>query len=249
MVAKLERRMAENSIVPADHHVVVSGRVTEVDLRYTQNGTPVLLLGLAGEDGRPYYLQVKALKGRAEYWADRLRKGAPVLAEATLSQYKGQDGRTYTSLLARRLELVDPRAVGESAPDARGNTREVPGLNLFVGRGVAVRVESRTPTLAVVRARFITGGRRDERGYAPAAFVDVKGFDEVARELARVKEGQPFFVQGRLRVDTWEGREGKRYELRVEALFLKPLLREAGGALEEGKGDLDEFPPEEDLPF
>jgi single-stranded DNA-binding protein len=241
--------MVETSIVPADHLVVVSGRVTEVDLRYTQNGTPVLLLGLAGEDGRPYYLQVKALRGRAEYWADRLRKGAPVLAEATLSQYKGQDGRTYTSLLARRLELVDPRAVGESAPDARGNTREVPGLNLFVGRGVAVRVEGRTPTLAVVRARFVTGGRRDGRGYAPAAFVDVKAFDEVARELSRVREGQPFFVQGRLRVDSWDGKEGRRYQLRVEALFVKPLLREAGGALGEGKGELDEFPPEEDLPF
>lgn len=247
MVAVKEREKKMNGRTYADHTVVVSGRVTEVDLRYSPAGTAILRVGLAGEDARPYYLTVKALKERAEAWADRLKTGMPLLAEGTLSQYKTQEGRVYTGILARRLHLVDPEATGASDPDARGNVREVPGVNLFVGRGWVVRVEERTPTLVVARVRFQTGGPRDERGYAPSAFVDVKAFDEVAKDLKKAKEGQPLFVQGRLRVDAWEGKDGKRYDLRVEALFVKPLL--AGREEAERDESLGEFPPEEDLPF
>ncbi|WP_448377389.1 single-stranded DNA-binding protein [Fervidobacterium sp.] len=236
----------KKSFAAADHAVWVSGRVTKVDLRYTASGTAILLLTLAGEDERPYYLQVKTLKEAAERWADRLGNGgAFLLAEAVLEQ-RQVDGRTYTGLLARRLFPVDPEATRVSEPDARGNTREAGALNLFVGRGLVVRVEERTPTLVVARMRFSPGGRQDERGYPPSVFIDVKGFGEIAEAMKTLKEGHPVFVQGRVKVDSWEGADGRRrYELRLEAQFVKPLLKE----LKEPPAPEEELPSEEDLPF
>lgn len=237
----------------ADHEVWISGSVTALDLRYTASGVAILQVTLAGEvdrEGRPrpYYLQVRALKGRAEYWADRLQPGTVVLARGELSQ-SSWEGRTYTSILARELRVVDPGHVALSEPDARGQRREARGLNRFLGTGLLVREPELRYTAdgrAVAHARvlFQSGGREPK-----PAFVGLEAWGEAAEELARLPKGTPVFAEGSLRVDSWTDREGqKRYDLRVVASWVKPLLKLAK-VEEEEEDPLKDFPPEDDLPF
>lgn len=239
----------------ADHEVWLSGVLTEVDLRYTQGGTAILLLTLAGEadrEGRPrpYYLQVKALKGGAEYWADRLQKGTPVLARGVLTQYT-REGKTYTGILVRELRVLDPGRVAYSEPDRRGNRRESRALNRFLGTGLLVSPPEvrKVGEGQVARARILFQNGSEEG----AVFVTLEAWEEAALEVSDLPKGTPLFVEGHLKGDSWTDREGnRRFELKLEASWVKPLVRPAQAAGEKAPSTEpfaeDGLPPD-DLPF
>ncbi|MEN2983193.1 MAG: single-stranded DNA-binding protein [Thermus sp.] len=248
------RRVEEKPVARkvADHEVWLSGALTEVDLRYTSAGTAVLLLTLAGEvdqEGfpRPYYLQVKLLKERAERWADRLKRGTAVLARGVLTQYRSE-GKTYTGILVRELRLLDPGKVAYSEPDRKGNRREARALNRFLGTGLLVsQPEVRAVKdghVARARVLFQSGG---EEG---AVFITLEAWDGAALEVSDLSKGTPIFLEGRLKNDSWTDREGnRRFELRVEASWVKPLARPIREeAQEEENLPPDDLPPD-DLPF
>ena len=107
--------------------------------------------------------------------------------------------------------------------------------------------------------RFVSRGAEQEKTH----FFDVQAWRELAEWAASLKKGDGLFVMGRLVNDSWTTQTGeRRFTTRVEAHRLERLSRgpgygggtgapakqaQAGGVdIDEG---LEDFPPEEDLPF
>ena len=101
------------------------------------------------------------------------------------------------------------------------------------------------------------GGPKAERTH----FVEVQAWRELAEWAGELKKGDGLLVIGRLVNDSWTSSSGeRRFQTRVEALRLEHPTRgpaQAGGSrpqsVHTGGVDIDDgledFPPEEDLPF
>ncbi|MGQ0612742.1 MAG: single-stranded DNA-binding protein [Planctomycetaceae bacterium] len=69
-------------------------------------------------------------------------------------------------------------------------------------------------------------------------FVDIEGWGAQAETFSRyMRKGRPVFVEGRLRLDSWESKEGqKRNRLVVVMEAFQFLAAGPGGSREEGGG-------------
>lgn len=162
--------------------------------------------------------------------------------------------------------------------DARGQERLRDGLNhvMLVGnltrdpelrytpQGTAV-----TRLSLAVNEKYMSKGAEQEKVH----YVEAQAWRELAEFAAELKKGDGAFLIGRLVNDSWTAQDGtRRYTTRVEASRLERLARgtqgntggmgsQVSGAPQAastkgraGKVDIDEglvddFPPEEDLPF
>jgi single-strand DNA-binding protein len=163
--------------------------------------------------------------------------------------------------------------------DAKGQERLKDGLNHIVLVGNLTRdPELRytpqgtavTRMSMAVNEKYITKGAEQEKVH----YVEVQAWRELAEFAAELKKGDGAFLIGRLVNDSWTAQDGtRRYTTRVEANRLERLTRGTQGntggmgslapegakapreaaAVRTGKVDIDEgledFPPEEDLPF
>ncbi|MEA2103389.1 MAG: single-stranded DNA-binding protein [Candidatus Cloacimonadota bacterium] len=108
--------------LPRINNVMVSGRLTrDVDLRYTPSGTPVADIGIANDrsykdsDGNwqndTNFFQIVAWTKTAEYAAEQLKKGSPVIVEGRLEWSKWQDNdgnkRTTIKIVASRIQRLE----------------------------------------------------------------------------------------------------------------------------------------------
>ncbi|MER3444405.1 MAG: single-stranded DNA-binding protein [Meiothermus sp.] len=187
--------------------------------------------------------------------------------------------KSSLDIKADRLEVVNLEGKrGElTVTDARGQHRLREGLNhvMLVGnltrdpelrytpQGTAV-----TRFSLAVNERLMTRQGEQEKVH----YVEGQAWRDLAEWAAEFKKGDGAFVIGRLVNDSWTSSTGeRRYTTRVEASRLERLARgtgnggagSLGGAEREkaaapargrtGKVDIDEgledFPPEEDLPF
>ena len=84
--------------------------------------------------------------------------------------------------------------------------------------------------------QFTTNGEKREE----TTFVDVEAWGQQAELIHRyLKKGSPIFIEGRLKFDTWESKEGeKRSKLRV-VLERFQFLGTAGGGKNERDDSLD----------
>ncbi len=166
----------------------------------------------------------------------------------------------------------------ETQEDARGQPRLRRALNQVILMGNLTRDPDLRYTpqgTAVVRLGLAVNERRSRQGErAPASrsepraaneerthFVEVQAWRELAEWAGELRKGDGLLVIGRLVNDSWTSSSGeRRFQTRVEALRLEHPTRgpaQAGGSrpqpVQTGGVDIDEgledFPPEEDLPF
>lgn len=190
-----------------------------------------------------------------------------------------QDGQKKSSLEIRadRMEIVslEGKRGQLTVTDARGQERLKDGLNhvMLVGnltrdpelrytpQGTAV-----TRLSLAVNEKFTTrqGGEQEKVHY-----VEAQAWRELAEFAAELKKGDGAFLIGRLVNDSWTAQDGtRRYTTRVELSRLERLARGTGqstgghssqnaapaakgraGKVDIEEGLVDDFPPEEDLPF
>lgn len=237
------------------NQVILSGIIAaDPDLRYTQNGTAILKVRLAGTtEERPHYFDATFIGERAEKLADQLKKGMAVLVQGELSQ-RQVEGKTYTSILARMVRSI-PNPV-------RQEDREAGSLNRFTGIGfLAADPEEHTVAskdgrteLTVVRAR-VAFRRRAKEGDQPV-FLNVVAWEEYASPLKGLKKGDQVYVEGLLKARKWSRQDGTNgLEIFVSARVVKALAWAGTGAkqAEDAQAELptveEEFPLPEDLPF
>lgn len=187
--------------------------------------------------------------------------------------------KSSLDIRADRMEVVslEGKKGQLTVTDARGQERLRDALNhvMLVGnltrdpelrytpQGTAV-----TRLSLAVNEKFTTrqGGDQEKVHY-----VEAQAWRDLAEFAAELKKGDGAFLIGRLVNDSWTAQDGtRRYTTRVEASRLERLARGTGQATggnssqvaglapaqkgRAGKVDIDEglvddFPPEEDLPF
>ncbi|SDE90724.1 single-strand binding protein [Thermus arciformis] len=248
------------------------------DMRYTQTGLAVLDLNLAGQDvlldeaGQekeiPWYHRVRLLGRQAEMWGDVLEKGQPIFVEGRLEYRQWEREGEKRSELQVRGEFIDPLEARhrETVEDARGQPRLRRALNQVFLMGNLTRDPDLRYTpqgTAVVRLGLAVNERRRGQGGEEERthFIEVQAWRELAEWAGELRKGDGLLVIGRLVNDSWTSSSGeRRFQTRVEALRLERPTRgpaQAGGSrpqpVQTGGVDIDEgledFPPEEDLPF
>lgn len=218
------------------NQVTVSGLVGKVGLRYTETGTPVLRLRLAGtSEDRPHFLDVTVLGKQAERLADNAL-GKVFLVKGTVTQRKGQKG-TFTDVLARSLRLVPNAQLTEE--------REAASVNEFSGFGFLAQDPEVRANGKLLRLR-VAFNRRTKDGGSGAVFlpVDIWEGGEAFRSL---KKGDQVYIEGSLRGRTYTTASGKRFELYIAPRTIRPVAWAGGPTNTASKEVLEEFP--EDIPF
>lgn len=105
------------------NHVGLLGRLAQnVELRYTQGGTPVASFDLAVQvpskdrNTPPDYIPIVCWRDQAEFAERWLSKGRQIVVEGRLStrKYQGNDGKTHkvTEVIASRLYFADGKETG-----------------------------------------------------------------------------------------------------------------------------------------
>jgi single-strand DNA-binding protein len=130
----------------ASNKVILAGNITrDPELRFTQEGTPVVNFGLAvnrvrskNKDAADYF-NVVAWQGLAETIANYKKKGDGVLIEGRLqySSWEGEDGarRSKVDVVAENVQFLSmtiggPSASARSAGDAAGDEEDPDDLPL-----------------------------------------------------------------------------------------------------------------------
>ncbi|MDM7323863.1 MAG: single-stranded DNA-binding protein [Thermus sp.] len=232
-----------------------------------------VLSDASGEREVPWYHRVRLLGRQAEMWGDILEKGQLVFVEGRLEFRQWEREGEKRSELQVRADFVDPlEARGrETLEDARGQPRLRRALNQVILMGNLTRdPELRyTPQgTAVVRLGLAVNERRPGQGQVEEKthFIEVQAWRELAEWASELRRGEGLLVIGRLVNDSWTSSTGeRRFQTRVEALRMERPTRgpeRTGGSrpqepnarsVQTGGVDIDEgledFPPEEDLPF
>ena len=133
-----------NLRMPRINSVVLSARLTrDVELRYTQGGTPVAKLSLAfdrafkdssGEwQNEASFLDATVWSKRAEQCAHDLHKGSPVIVEGYIKtrSYVDRDNnnRKVTEIVANRVHFLEKVDFVEQDEFDSAHTQEVPKNN------------------------------------------------------------------------------------------------------------------------
>ena len=229
---------------------------------------------IVDEAGTPrelaWYHRVKMFGRYAELLADQLAAGTPVFVEGRLDyrSWEAEGGRrSALDVRVDRIEPLNPEGKGDdlTVTDARGQERLRAGLNQvtlignltrdpelrYTPQGTAV-----TRMGLAVNERFTTRAGEQEK----TRFIEVQAWRDLAEWAASLKKGDGVLTIGRLVNDSWTTQTGeRRFTTRVEAQRLERLTRGPGGGgtgsqmAQTGGVDIDEgledFPPEEDLPF
>lgn len=246
------------------------------DMRYTPGGLAILDLNLAGQDtltdetGQerevPWYHRVRLLGRQAEMWGDLLEKGQLLFVEGRLEYRQWERDGEKRSEVQVRADFIDPlEGRGrETLEDARGQPRLRRALNQVILMGNLTRDPDLRYTpqgTAVVRLGLAVNERRRGQEEERTHFLEVQAWRELAEWASELRKGDGLLVIGRLVNDSWTSSSGeRRFQTRVEALRLERPTRgpaQAGGSrpqtVQTGGVDIDEgledFPPEEDLPF
>lgn len=249
------------------------------DMRYTPGGLAILDLNLAGQDvftdesGQerevPWYHRVRLLGRQAEMWGDLLEKGQLLFVEGRLEYRQWERDGEKRSEVQVRADFIDPlEGRGrETLEDARGQPRLRRALNQVILMGNLTRDPDLRYTpqgTAVVRLGLAVNERRRGQEAVNAErthFLEVQAWRELAEWASELRKGDGLLVIGRLVNDSWTSSSGeRRFQTRVEAQRLERPTRgpaQAGGGrpqiVQTGGVDIDEgledFPPEEDLPF
>jgi single-strand DNA-binding protein len=245
-------------------------------MRYTPGGLAILDLNLAGQDAFtdesgqerevPWYHRVRLLGRQAEMWGDLLEKGQLIFVEGRLEYRQWEKDGEKRSEVQVRAEFIDPlEGRGrETLEDARGQPRLRRALNQVILMGNLTRDPDLRYTpqgTAVVRLGLAVNERRRGQEEERTHFLEVQAWRELAEWASELRKGDGLLVIGRLVNDSWTSSSGeRRFQTRVEALRLERPTRgpaQAGGSrpltVQTGGVDIDEgledFPPEEDLPF
>ena len=125
--------MTKKLNLPRVNNVIISGRLTrDVELRYTPSGTPTANIGIANDrsykdkDGNwqdeTSFLQVVVWTRQAEWAAENLKKGSPVIIEGRIRarswQDKDDNPRKTVEIIAYRIQNLEREVeVAEPTPE------------------------------------------------------------------------------------------------------------------------------------
>ena len=254
---------------------LIGALATRPDMRYTPAGLAILDLTLAGQDlllsdngGErevSWYHRVRLLGRQAEMWGDLLDQGQLVFVEGRLEYRQWEREGEKRSELQIRADFLDPLddRGKERAEDSRGQPRLRAALNqVFLMGNLTRDPELRyTPQGTAVARLGLAVNERRQGAEERTHFVEVQAWRDLAEWAAELRKGDGLFVIGRLVNDSWTSSSGeRRFQTRVEGLSqARPPrgLAQAEGStsreVQTGGVDIDEgledFPPEEDLPF
>ena len=132
--------MAKKLNLPRINYVIISGRLTrDVELRYTPSGTPTANIGIASDRGyrdssgnwqqETSFLRVVAWTRNAEWAAENLKKGSPVIVEGRISARNWQDKddkpRTTVEIISSRIQRLEREfEEGEESPSSPETLKE-----------------------------------------------------------------------------------------------------------------------------
>ena len=132
--------MTKKLSFPRVNYVIISGRLTrDVELRYTPSGTPTANIGIASDrnyrdsDGNwqteTSFLRVVAWTRQAEWAAENLKKGSPVIIEGRIRARNWQDKddkpRTTVEIVASRIQRLEREfEEGEEGPSSSKTAKE-----------------------------------------------------------------------------------------------------------------------------
>ncbi|MBW6394494.1 single-stranded DNA-binding protein [Thermus sp. PS18] len=231
------------------------------------------LLDASGQEREvPWYHRVRLLGRQAEMWGDILERGQLIFVEGRLEYRQWEREGEKRSEVQIRADFIDPlEGRGrETLEDARGQPRLRHALNQVILMGNLTRDPDLRYTpqgTAVVRLGLAINERRPGQGPdgERTHFIEVQAWRDLAEWAGELKRGEGLLVIGRLVNDSWTSSTGeRRFQTRVEALRLERPTRgpeRTGGSrpqepersVQTGGVDIDEgledFPPEEDLPF
>ncbi|WP_038048898.1 single-stranded DNA-binding protein [Thermus caliditerrae] len=235
-------------------------------------GQDVLVDEMGQEREIPWYHRVRLLGRQAEMWGDALRQGQLLFVEGRLEYRQWEREGEKRSEVQVRADFVDPLA--ERGRETLADTRGQPRLRRALNQVILMGNLTRDPDLrytpqgtAVVRLGLAVNERRRGQGAEEEKthFIEVQAWRDLAEWAGELKRGDGLLVIGRLVNDSWTSSSGeRRFQTRVEALRLEQPTRgperaggsrpqEARSSVQTGGVDIDEgledFPPEEDLPF
>ncbi len=135
--------MAGDLRLPKINYITISGRITrDVELRYTQNGTPIAGLSLAfsrffrdqsGEGHEEsHFIDVVAWSKLAERCAEELHKGSPILVEGRIQTRnwvdKNNQNRKSVEIVATNIHFLEwgDRSGGSNSSPANYNDNMPP---------------------------------------------------------------------------------------------------------------------------
>lgn len=249
----------EKKVYPDTNQATVAGAVIRQELRYTSNAKAVLRVVVGVALGEVHeYVPIKVLGGAAERLAERLEReglGLGVWVQGKLSYYR-KDDRESVDLLTDRVEIIRPRSGQLVTRPDRPDPFLVGGENRVLLSGmVATEPESRVlPNSGEQALRFRLATRLES---GESGFATVSAYGEWGGRLGLTR-GARVVVLGRYRtystVNYSAGEDPeRRYHSEIRAQEIWPLVLPTAEASAPAPiktaAPLEEFPPEEKLPF
>lgn len=217
--------------------VTVATVTAKPELRYTQNGTPVLEIptgNISEHDGRgvPAYRRVTTFGKQAEALAEILEVGSVVHIDGRLRQdrYTAKDGskRSSVEVVANRVTILDA-AQFDIQPDAKGQPLLRNGKNITTAAGNLTKdVETvQLESGRVVKGSLAINERYQQNGETveKTHFVDFEAWDGAADLLDGLAKGRGVIISGPLVTQSWEDKEGnRRYRtiIKVTEAYARP---------------------------
>lgn len=254
--------------------IKLTGSIVKVDDRTTPKGFQILTVTVAGDaknrDGSrniPYYQQVEVLGKYAESMRDQLKVGAHVTVLGSLEQRRWEDANGgKRSAVQITADSIAPLASPfDTVTDSKGQERLTGGQNMATLLGNLTRDPELRYTQngnAVTSLSIAVNTRRGKEEVV--SYYDVTAWNELAEQVANLKKGTPVLIEGPINNESWTDKEGnRRYATRFEAFSVLAIRRPAGAGKTDDPSELqpdpadlapeqdplDEFPPEEELPF
>jgi single-strand DNA-binding protein len=231
-----------------------------------------------GDDGQErevaWYHSVTFFAGYAEALADNLEQGMIAFVDASLNYRSWEDEsgqkRSAVGLRGNRLETLGMghRTEGDVVYDSRQQPRIKHALNRVTVIGNLTNdVELRYTSSGVA---MLTGNMAINDSYRTKQgedresthFIGFKAWRDLAETFQGLKKGAAVLIEGRFKTESWETQNGeKRYRQLIDMTRLEHLERRNKNTSQAAPTpsrptpppppnlDIDEFPPEEDLPF
>lgn len=233
------------------------------ELRYTNSGTAILELTLAGRSpvvtkegdtkALAFYQRAKCFGKFAETLAERLTQGDAVAVEGRLDYraWESEDKKTRsaTEVVINTIETLDADAF-TFAEDARGQPTLNEGVNeVLLAGNLTKDAESRVTPSGDTVANFSVAVNEGYGDKERPGFYRAEAWRELAETHASLPKGAGVIIKGRVNNDSFDGKDGRVFTTTVEATHLFASAGRREGRQAPPPVNDEAFQAKADLPF
>jgi hypothetical protein len=212
----LMKRMNEKRLEKFQNYVVLTGQVSNIELKQSKEGKPYATakaLITTGISKGPMPVKVIALNESAS----GLKEGAATLIGRLGYEEKTREGSSISEIIVflHRTEPIN----------SEGNPRNLALLTLRMGKDVEPRFSKKGKMWAQTRAA-LSQGKKKEGGYKPSLWLNLKAFttkdgDQSApSELSSFKKGDLVNVTGKVHYEVYQ----EKPSISLMATKIEPLV-------------------------